>query len=126
MELLVREDNNTHTASPCAWAAFKDAKERDMIARHKHKALFDTDAHVDRVVAACDILKAFFGHSPNYITARGLGARRPFENIKYQDVGGVLSKKSVKEKNTKLYKPLLDMGNTEVISKNGHLIVRVY
>ena len=82
--------------------------------------------YVDRVVAAANIMTAFFGRAPNYYTARGLGSRKPFENIKYEDVGYFLSRTKVAEKNARLYKPLLDMGNVEVISKNGHLVVRVY
>lgn len=126
MPALVVEDTTNSIRSSNPVASFLDAMSRDKQARTIHKKLFDTDKHVDRVVAACDTLKAFFGSNPNYITARGLGGRRPFESIKYEHVGRKLSRTPIYQKNEQLYAPLLAMGNVEVISKNGHLTVRIY
>lgn len=124
--LLVQEDTVNSTRSPNPLGSYLDARERDAIARKQHELFFDTDAHVDRVIAVCDILKAFFKRSPNYLTARGINSNKPFENIKYQDVGSLLSRTPIAVKNERLYGPLLALGNVQVISKNGHLTVRIY
>lgn len=126
MLALVNEDTRNSITSPNPYGSWLNAQERDAIARKQHQSFFDTDDHVDRVVAVCDVLKAFFERSPCYITARGINRQRPFENIKYQHVGRVLSKTPTPVKNDRLYAPLLALGNVEVISKNGHLSVRVY
>lgn len=126
MPALISEDTTNSIRSSNPVGSYLDAMSRDKQARQIHRKLFDTDRHVDRVVGACDILKAFFGSSPNYITARGLGGRKPFESIKYEHVGRKLSRTPIYKKNKELYAPLLAMGDVEVISRNGHLTVRVY
>jgi hypothetical protein len=63
-----------------------------------------------------------------HLTYRGLGkqAKKPFENIKVEQIGHVLSRTPIARKNENLYTPLFAIGNVDVVSKNGHLIVRVY
>ena len=126
MKTLVAEDTTCSVRSSYPYGSYLDAKERDAIARKQNAKFFDTDEHVDRVVAACAIMKKFFGTNPSYITARGINGRKPFENIKYEHVGTKLSRTPIKTKNKELYAPLLDLGNIQVLSKNGHLTVRVF
>ena len=126
MHTLINEETSTRVRSHNPLGSYLDANNRSQAAYDAHKDLFDTDEHVDRVKAVEIIIQRFFGHLPSYYTYRGLGTRRPFESIKVANVGWKLSKIRIEEKNTKLYKPLLDLGNVEVISKNGHLAIRVY
>lgn len=126
MATLIAEDTTTTRKSSNPLGSYLDAKERDAIAKEQHKGFFDTDEHVDRLVAVSDVLKGFFGRSPDYITARGINRKRPFENVKYEHVGSILSRTPADVKNARLYAPLLALGNVEVISKNGHLTVRVF
>jgi len=123
--LIIQEDANPTVTSPNPLGSYLDAKERDRAARAALKDLFDTDEHVDRVVAVGAIIKRFFDRYPSYHTAR-TGRNRPFENVKIADVGAVLSRKPAAVKQAELYGPLAALGNVDVISKNGHLIVRVY
>lgn len=123
---LINEDTSTTVRSSNPLGSYLDARERSKTAYDAHKTLFDTDAHIDRVAAVCEILERFFGHPPSYLTYRGLGTRRPFENIKVANVGHILSRISADRKNDELYKPLLALGNVTPVSKNGHLTIRVY
>lgn len=124
--LLVNEDLVTRTHSANARAAYFDAQERGERARDQHVDFFESDEHLDRLETVLAITKEFFGRNPDYITARGLNRNRPFEAVKYADVGRHLTKTPVRVKNETLYGPLLDMGGVEVHSKNGHLVIRVF
>ena len=124
--LLVNEDNVTHTHASNPLGAYVNAKERGAAAMKQHKEFFESDQHLDRLDAVAGIIKEFFGRFPDYNTPRGLNRKRPFEAVKVADVGRILSKTPTAVKNERLYKPLLDLGNIEVQSKNGHLIIRVY
>jgi hypothetical protein len=120
------EEHETNTVSPNPLGSYLNAKERSSEAFEKHMKLFDSEAHLDRVAAVCDILEGFFGCPPSYLTYRGLGSRRPFENIKVEQCGHVLRRERTAVKEDKLYNPLKALGNIEVVSKNGHFSVRVY
>jgi hypothetical protein len=123
--LLINEDNtNTNrTANPLG--AWLNAQERSKAAEEAHADVFDTDEHVDRVAQVGEIVKAFFGQYPNYHTKRA-NRGKPFESVKVSDCGYTLRKASTEDKNTRLYKPLMDMGNVDVKSTNGHLLIRVF
>jgi hypothetical protein len=123
--LLIQEDAKSTNTSPNPLGSYLDAVERDAAARAALKNVFDTDAHVDRVVAVGAIIKRFFDRYPSYHTAR-VGRGKPFENVKISDVGAILNRKTAAVKMADLYGPLEALGNVDVISKNGHLIVRVY
>jgi len=125
-QTLVNEDTVTSRRSANPLGSYIDAKVRGKIAVEQHKKFFNSDDHLDRLTKACDILKQFFGRNPDYITPRGVNRSRPFENIKFQQVGWFLNRFKAEEKNARLYKPLMDLGDVEVISKNGHLTVRIY
>ena len=126
MGTLIKEDTDTVRTSSNPLGSYIDARERGKLALAQHEAFFNSDAHMDRVDAVCDILKSFFGRAPDYITPRGINRKRPFENIKMNQVGWFLNRFKAEEKNQRLYAPLLALGNVEVISKNGHLTVRVF
>lgn len=121
----VQEETTTTSRAANATGAYLNARERDQVASVKHRNVFESDEHLDRLVEVCDRLKAFFGSNPSYITRRGLGSRKPFEAVKMADVGRYLSKipQSVKQN---FYKSLFDMGGIEITGKNGHLIVRIF
>lgn len=124
MQPLIQEDlSNSRTAADplIAWI---DANNRSKKAAEAH-AGFNTDQHVDRVVKVGEIIKSFFGSYPDYHTKRA-NRGRPFETVKVSDCGHILSRRKVQEKNEKLYKPLMDLGNVDVKSTNGHLLVRVF
>lgn len=123
---LINEDTSNTVRSSNPLGSYLDARERSKAAYDAHKTLFDTDEHVDRVAAVCNIVERFFGHPPSYLTYRGLGTRKPFENIKVANVGHILSKISIERKNAELYAPLLAMEGVKVIPKNGHLTIHVY
>jgi hypothetical protein len=123
--LLIREEANPTNTSPNPLGSYLDAKERDRAARATLKDLLDTDEHVDRVVAVGAIIKRFFDRYPSYHTARP-NRGKPFEGVKIADVGAMLSRKPTEVKQAELYGPLEALGNVDVISKNGHLMVRVY
>jgi hypothetical protein len=122
--LIIQEDTTTVKSSN-PYGSYLDAEARDKAARIALKNVFDTDAHVDRIVAVGDIIKRFFDRYPSYYTAR-FGRSKPFENVKISDVGMTLNRMPSAVKQKELYGPLNDLGNVDVISKNGHLIVRVY
>ena len=126
MPTLIKEETVNSVKSPNPFGSYLDAQERSKEAYNAHRSLFDTDQHVDRVEQVCQILENFFGFPVSYLTYRGLGTRKPFESIKMNQVGHILSKRSITVKNENLYKPLLALGNVEVKSKNGHLTVNVY
>jgi hypothetical protein len=126
MHTLVKEETVNTTKSCNPLGSFLDAQERSKQAFKQHKNKFDTNQHVDRVVQVCNILEKFFGRPVTYLTYRGIGTRKPFENIKMEQVGHILSRTPTNVKNDNLYAPLLALGNVEVLSKNGHLTVRVY
>jgi hypothetical protein len=123
--LLVKEETSTTVKSHNPLFAYIDASNRGKQALEAHSDFFESDEHVDRLEAVANIFKDFFGRLPSYYTPRGLG-RKPFEAVKIDDVGRILSRTKMDVKIERLYKPLLELKNTEVISKNGHLIVRVY
>lgn len=124
--LLVDEDTVTHCFSYNPFAAYLDAQHRGEIAKDQHPDFFESDEHLDRLDEVLAIAKNFFGRHPDYVTPRGINLKRPFEAVKYADVGRFLTKTPAHVKNDKLYAPLLKMGNVEVNSKNGHLVIRVY
>ena len=122
---LINEETETTRKAANPLGAYLNARERDQIAFEKHKDRFDTDEHVDRVVEVCQKINEFFGRNPNYFTRRGVGCRRPFEAVKISDVGSMLSRMPQPVK-ARFYESLHKMGNVEVDSTNGHLIVRVF
>lgn len=124
--LLVVEDNVTQTRASNALGAYLNAKERGEVAMTQHQDFFESDTHLDRLETVLAITKQFFGRNPDYITPRGVNRSRPFEAVKFADVGRLLTKTPTGVKNETLYAPLLNMGNVEVNSKNGHLVVRIY
>ena len=128
MQALIAEDTVTRTRSCNPMGAALNADARSEQAFLKHHKKFNSTNHIDRTAAICIILEKFFGHPANHFTYRGLGrqAKRPFENIKMTQVGHILSRTPNVIKNQNLYQPLQALGNVEVISKNGHLIVRNY
>lgn len=126
MPTLISEDTVNRTRSCNPTGSYIDARERSKEAYINHKALFNSIPHLDRVQAVSTIVENFFGHPPTYYTYRGIGSRKPFESIKVEQVGHVLSKRSVAVKNSDLYGPLLALGNVKVSSKNGHLLIKVY
>jgi len=125
MKSLIHEDNTNSITAPNPLGAWLDAKKRNKIAGEACSKNFDTDQHVDRVVKVGDIVKDFFGSYPDYHTKRA-NRKRPFETVKVSNCGHILSRRKVKEKNEKLYGPLLALGNVEVKSTNGHLLIRVF
>lgn len=128
MYTVVKEDtvNTTRSCNPVG--SLLDARDRSQQAFLKHHKKFSSTQHIDRVVQVCNVIERFFGRPVTYLTYRGLGtqAKKPFENIKMEQIGHILSRTPTKIKNENLYAPLLALGNVEVVSKNGHLIVRVY
>lgn len=126
MNFAIKEETATTVTSPNPLGSYLNAKERSNDAYKLHRKLFDSNSHLDRVEKVCEILQNFFGRPASYFTYRGLGGRKPFENIKMEQVGHILSRTPIAKKNEKLYGPLQALGNVQVISKNGHLIVRVY
>jgi hypothetical protein len=123
--ICVNEDTNTTCKTANPLGAWLNAKERGEVAMNLHREFFESDEHLDRLEAVAQIIKDFFGHSPNYYTPRGIG-RKPFESVKVSDCGWFLSRKSVQEKSERLYEPLDALGDVDFKSKNGHLIVRVF
>ncbi len=128
MHTLVSEDTVNTTRSCNPRGSLLNALDRSQQAFLKHHKKFNSTQHIDRVKHVCNILENFFNCKVTYFTYRGLGkfAKKPFENIKIEQVGHILNRSSTKSKNDNLYAPLLALGNVEVVSKNGHLIVRVY
>jgi hypothetical protein len=128
MQTIVREETTNTTRSCNPLGSLLDARDKSDRAYLLHHKKFNSPAHIDRVVAVCQILENFFNCKVTYLTYRGLGkfAKKPFENIKMEQVGHILSRTPVARKNENLYGPLMALGNVEVVSKNGHLIVRVY
>lgn len=120
---LISEDLNNSITASNALGAWIDANRRSKEAARS--GCFNTDEHVDRIVQVGDIVKDFFGSYPDYHTKRANGGR-PFETVKVANCGHILSRRKVQEKNEKLYGPLLDLGNVDVKSKNGHLLIRVF
>lgn len=128
MQALVREDTLNTVRSCNPMGSLLDARDKSDQAFRLHHKKFNSTQHIDRVVAVCKILERFFNCKVTYLTYRGLGkyAKKPFENIKMEQVGHILSRTPTARKNENLYAPLQALGDVEVISKNGHLIVRVY
>lgn len=123
--MLIKEDTVTHTRSGNPLGSYIDARERAKMAMELHQDFFNDPTHLDRVADVISIMRNFFGRGPDYITPRGIN-RKPFEAVKIQEVGHILSRTKLDVKNERLYAPLLAIGNVEVISKNGHLTVRVF
>lgn len=126
MKTLIAEDTVNTTKSCNPLGSFLDARDRSKQAFEQHRNKFDSAKHIDRVVEVCSIMEKFFGRPVSYLTYRGIGTRKPFENIKMEQVGHILSRTPAAKKNENLYAPLQALGDVEVISKNGHLYVRVY
>lgn len=128
MQALVREDTLNTVRSCNPLGSLLDARDKSDQAFRLHHKKFNSPKHIDRVVAVCQILERFFNCKVTYLTYRGLGkfAKKPFENIKMEQVGHILSRTPTARKNENLYAPLQALGDVEVVSKNGHLIVRVY
>lgn len=124
--LLVNEDTVTRTRASNALGAYLNAKERAEVAMTQHHDFFESDEHLDRLETVLAITKKFFNRHPDYINPRGVNRSRPFEAVKFADVGRLLTKTPSRVKNETLYAPLLNMGNVEVNSKNGHLVIRIY
>lgn len=124
--LLVQEDTTNLHRSANPFLAAKDAQDRAELAKKLHKDFFESEEHIDRLDAVSDIIFNFFGQRPTYFTPRGIGRQPPFENVKIEHVGRLLSRTKIEAKNQNLYEPLLALNDVEVISKNGHLSVRVY
>ena len=121
-----KEDTVVARTAPNALGAYLNAKYRDAEAVAQHKDFFDSPAHKKRINKVCDILEEFFERSVDYITARGLNRNLAFDNVKMQAVGPQLSKINKQKKWDNLYAPLMEIGDVDVISANGHLLVRVY
>jgi hypothetical protein len=128
MQTLINEDTVNATRSCNPLGSLLDARDKSDQAFRRHHKKFNSPKHIDRVVAVCQIMEKFFNCKVTYLTYRGLGkfAKKPFENIKMEQVGHILSRTPNVIKNQNLYSPLQALGDVEVISKNGHLIVRVY
>lgn len=128
MRSLIAEDTVTTTRSCNPLGSLLDARDKSDQAFLLHHKKFNSAKHIDRVVAVCQILQRFFNCNVTYLTYRGLGkyAKKPFENVKMEQVGHILSRTPVAVKNANLYAPIAALGDVEIISKNGHLIVRVY
>lgn len=122
---LVKEDTVTRTRSSNPLGSYIDARDRAKMAMTLHTEFFNDHKHVDRVADVISIMRNFFGRGPDYITPRGIN-RKPFEAVKIQEVGHILSRTKAAVKNANLYAPLIALGDVEVISKNGHLTVRVF
>jgi hypothetical protein len=123
---FVKEDTEVAKTAPNPLGAYINATMRDRQAVEQHTAFFNSDSHIERVAQVCDILEEFFERSVDYITARGLNRNLAFDNVKMQNVGAQLSKVSRKIKWDYLYGPLYALNDVDVLSTNGHLMVRVY
>lgn len=121
-----KEDTITARKAPNALGAYLNATYRAKEAELQHPDFFNSKRHNDRVDAVIEILSAFFDREPDYITPRGVRRNLPFENVKMQDVGRMLSRTDRDTKWDRLYAPLIALGDMDVISANGHLLVRVY
>lgn len=128
MHTIVKEETVNTTRSCNPYGSYLNAVDRSEQAFLKHHKKFNSQMHIDRAAAVCAIIEKFFGHPVTHLTYRGLGkqAKKPFENIKVEQIGHILSRTPTVRKNDNLYAPLFALGNVEVVSKNGHLIVRVY
>lgn len=121
----VTEETNTTVRASNPYGAYLDARQRDRAAAVKHRDIFESDEHLDRLEEVCNRLKTFFGCNPSYITRRGMGTRKPFEAVKMADVGRFLSKTPIAVKQN-FYKTLHEMGGIECDGRNGHFIVRIF
>ena len=121
-----KEDTVVARTAPNALGAYLNATYRAKEAELQHSEFFNSKKHNDRVDEAVEILSEFFDRNPDYITPRGVRRNLPFENVKMQDVGRMLSRINRDQKWENLYAPLIAMGDVDVISANGHLLVRVY
>jgi hypothetical protein len=122
-----KDTGNSHHSGQAAFWAWHDAERRSSAAKKKHKKFFQSNEHVDRLFAVMDITKAFFGTAPNYITARGLGQRKPFEVVKYHGVGSRLSNHPLRARKQKdLYDKLAAIPNIKIVNKDGHFSVQIH
>ena len=126
LHTIVKEDTTNSVKSVVPWAAYNDARERDELAYARHAKFFDSAQHNQRMDAVETILREFFKRDPNYVTCRGMGRQRPFETVKYNQVGWYLNSRSTKDKNELLYAPLIALGDVEPVSRNGHFTVKVF
>lgn len=124
--LAILEDTVNHTKSPNPLGSYLNAVHRGNEALTLHKKFFESKAHLDRIETASAIMEAFFGQLPDYVTPRGLGSRKPFESIKFANVGHILRRKSQTEKQSRLYGPLNAMGKVKIKIQNGHMLVSIY
>ena len=122
-----KDNSNSHHSGKAAWLAWYDAEKRSNAAKKMHNEFFESDAHMDCLFAVMDITKDFFGTAPNYITARGMGERKPFEVVKYHGVGSRLSCHPLRaRKQHDLFDKLAKIPNIKVVNKNGHLSVQIH
>lgn len=121
-----KEDTVVARKAPNALGAYLNATYRAKEAELQHPEFFNSKKHNDRVDEVIEILVAFFDRNPSYITPRGVRRSTPFENVKMQDVGRQLSRIARDTKWYRLYAPLMALGDVDVISANGHLLVRVF
>ena len=124
--ILFKEDTEVAKTAPNPLGAWINANQRDREAVTQHSDFFNSESHLERVDQVCDILEEFFEREVDYITARGLNRNLAFDNVKMASVGAQLSKISKKIKWDYLYGPLYNLGDVDVISNNGHLLVRIY
>lgn len=123
---MIKEDTDVVRTAPNPLGAWINARQRDRAAVEQHQHFFNSAQHEKRIDQVCDILEDFFDREVDYITARGLNRNTAFDNVKMADVGRQLSSLSQKVKWDQLYGPLHALGDVDVISSNGHLLVRVY
>jgi hypothetical protein len=123
---MFTEDTTTARRAANPLGAYLNARYRSIDAEIQHAGFFDSAKHAARLDAVKSTLRAFFGKDVDYVTARGLNRSLPFHNVKMGDVGAKLSKMSKDAKWQGLYAPLLALGDVDVLSTNGHLLVRIY
>jgi hypothetical protein len=123
--IIANEETDTKNRASNPVGAYLDAKQRGEEALQWNADFFAGEEHIDRLNKVADIVKSFFGRFPSYYTPRN-NKGKPFESVKVADVGRFLSKKTKEDKSKYLYEPLLLLGNIDVKSKNGHLLIRVF
>jgi hypothetical protein len=123
--IIINEDTDNKVRASNPLGAAIDAQRRGLEALEKDNDFFASESHMDRLDAVATIVKGFFGRFPDFYTPRS-NKNKPFENVKVSDVGRFLNKKTREEKSERLYAPLVALGNVDVKSTNGHILIRVY
>jgi hypothetical protein len=123
---MFTEDSTSTRRATNPLGAYLNACYRSIDAEIQHAEFFDSAEHTARLDSVKSTLRKFFGKDVDYVTARGLNRSLPFHNVKMGDVGTKLSKMSKDAKWKNLYAPLLAFGDVDVLSTNGHLLVRIY